>query len=230
LTEDQAAAFIAALEGTARVAVMLAIVTSMNKAEWLSLIWDRLNLTDRDGVADGERLPARSLAVRAGVYHGKFDTTKTPNRVRVIPLPAVLVQELQALKDNSRWTDPSDLVFVNPERRGVPLYTRHLERTVIKPVAKELGFEWFSWHSARRTIASISAGLASWSLTDRVQHLGHASAAQSEAYSVSAISRRRIGVEDIASRLVPSGPTVDGELGSPQLGASASGLGAHPLD
>jgi hypothetical protein len=111
---------------------------------------------------------------------------------------------------------------VNPNKHGEPVNARHLERTAIKPVAKELGFGWFTWHSARPTFSSLSAGRSSWSLKDRIAQMGHSGGgARTGAYAVSPLSRRRIGVEDIANRLIPTNENGLGAEDDPRLGAVA---------
>jgi hypothetical protein len=113
-----------------------------------------------------------------------------------------VVEALQGIKNQSEWTEEQDLVFVNPQQRGVPLNCRNLERRILKPIATELGIGFFSWHTARRTLSSLTSQLSS-SVADRMFSMGHSSAMMTQHYAVSDLQRRRVGVEEMARLLAP---------------------------
>jgi integrase len=206
LTFEQGSAFVQALPTPAKEMVLLGLTTSMCRAELLALRWGRANLTTAATVADGENLPAHCIAIREN-YYFKFGTVKTAARERLVGLPKVVVDALQNIKNESKWTEEQDLVFVNPLQRGVPLNSRNLERRVLKPVATALGIGFFSWHTARRTFSSLTAQLSSWSVADRMFSMGHSSAMMTQHYAVADLERRRIGAEDIA-RLLSAAPAL----------------------
>jgi len=191
-----------ALPSPAKEMVLIGMTTSMGRAELLGLRWGRVNLTDKSIIADGDSLPPHCLAIRENFYF-KFGTVKTAARDRLVALPKVVIEALQGIKDQSEWTEEHDLVFVNPQQRGVPLNCRNLERRVLKPVATALGIGFFSWHTARRTFSSLTSQLSSWSVADRMFSMGHSSAMMTQHYAVSDLQRRRIGVEEMAQLLAP---------------------------
>jgi integrase len=207
LTFEQGSALVQALPSPAKEMVLIGMTTSMGRAELLGLRWGRVNLTEKSIIADGDNLPPHCLAIRENFY---FGTVKTASRDRLVALPKVVVEALQGIKIQSEWTEEQDLVFVNPQQRGVPLNCRNLERRVLKPIAATLGIGFFSWHTARRTFSSLTSQLSSWSVADRMFSMGHSSAMMTQHYAVSDLQRRRVGVEDMARLLAPpASPTAE---------------------
>jgi integrase len=136
-----------------------------------------------------------------------LETPKTNQRVRIVPMPAVVVEALQAIKDASPWTDPADLVFPGA-KRGKPIDIHNLERRTLKPAAVRLGMPWLSWHCLRRTFAS-TADLLQFPIADVVSALGHGGYGMSLRYSQPQIERRRAGIDQMAALL--SGKQAEGQ-------------------
>jgi integrase len=80
--------------------------------------------------------------------------------------------------------------------RGKPLNTRNLKARVLNKVADRLGLK-FTFHVGRRSFASITSSMASWSQTERRKFLGHGSDAMTNHYSHAEWDRIQKGVNEI---------------------------------
>jgi integrase len=200
LTVRQASDLIAAMPSTAqhpaREMAMCSIMLSLGEAELLGLRWKSLNLTDEPEVRDGEVMPPRSLRVTENYYLKEFGSTKSENRERGLPLPPMIVQALRNHKTRSKWTGDDDVVFGSTVTRGKPLNTRNLKARVLNKVADRLGLK-FTFHVGRRSFASITSSMASWSQTERRKFLGHGSDAMTNHYSHAEWDRIQKGVNEI---------------------------------
>jgi integrase len=76
-----------------------------------------------------------------------------PSRGAELYHSSSVVTTLTALKHRGTFVGPEDLVFATT--KGTPLDETNLMRRLIKPVAKELGMPWLSWHVFRHTHASL---------------------------------------------------------------------------
>ncbi len=143
----------------------------------------RLRRTQKRYLTDAEvaalrvrrvRLERRELGIAEGMKDvdgvASYSDTKT-HRVRVIPFPAALVQDLAAAAAGKQ---PTDLVFTSP--RGAPLRNGNSRRNVFDPAAARAGLAGLTPHELRHTAASlaVSAG-ANVKAVQRM--LGDASAA-----------------------------------------------------
>ena len=86
------------------------------------------------------------LRVQRRMYDGKVDTTKSRDSKRRIPIPAALLERLQALGTTGEW--------IFHARGGVPLNPGNALKRYIRPVAKELEIELGGWHDFRHTVAT----------------------------------------------------------------------------
>jgi len=151
-------------------------------------------------------MPPRSLRVTENYYLKEFGTTKSENRERILPVPDMIVEALRNHKARSRWTGADDVVFGSTERRGIPLNTRNLKARVLNKVAAKLGLQ-FTFHVGRRSFASITSSMASWSQTERRKMLGHGADTMTNHYSHAEWDRIQKGVNEIENELRRSSGT-----------------------
>jgi integrase len=180
---------------------LLSMTGSLNVAEMLGLSWKRVNLTDETSVVGGEVLQPNSLVVRENYYRGKFGTVKAKSRRRTIPLSTMVVKALVTLRGRSQFSGPDDLIFVS--RKGTPLNENNLLRRVIKPIARELGMPWLSWHVFRHTHSTLGEQIG-MALSDRQAQMGHGDVRMTMHYTHSDLQRRRAGVEAMTEQLTAS--------------------------
>ena len=91
------------------------------------------------------------------VYEGHFDTLKTRNRNRRVPLSRAAVDVLIAHRSRALKTGLLDLVF--PSRRGTPIRPDNVLERVIHPVCDRLGRLRVGWHVFRHTHATLLSEL-----------------------------------------------------------------------
>jgi integrase len=196
LTLEECRVLLPALATPVREMASLSICTSMNFAEMAGLVWQRVNLTAEAGTADGENLPAYSLAVRQHYFAGEYCSVKSESREHIVPLPMVVVEGLPQIKAASKFTGPDDPVFCN--RTGRPHTIANLNKRTLKPTAESLGMGWVSWHAFRRTHATLM-DQANAAIADRIAQMGHSAFATTLKYTSADIERRRGSVEQISA-------------------------------
>lgn len=199
LSFRQGRELLARLPNPARDMALLSMTTSMNVAEMLGLRWGRVNLTGEPAIVGAEVVPPHSLLVRENYYRGEFGTVKAASRRRTVPLSSSVVEALASAKRRGNFTEPDDLVFAST--RGTPLDETNLMRRLVKPVAKELGMPWVSWHVFRHTHATLGEQIG-MALSDRQAQLGHGDVRMTLHYTHADIERRRAGIETMTGLLV----------------------------
>lgn len=177
---------------------LVSMTASLNVAELLGLRWSRLNLTSEVQVVGTEVLQPYSLAVRENYYRGKFGSVKKKSRNRNLPLSRSAIDALLAIRVESKFTGPDDLVFAS--RNGTPLNERNLLRRVLKPAGAQLGIPWLSWHVFRHTHATLGEEIG-MSLSDRQAQMGHGDVRMTLHYTHSDLTRRRQAIEAMSDRL-----------------------------
>ena len=70
-----------------------------------------------------------------------------------------------------------------------------------KPVGKQLGIPWLSWHGFRHSHATMGEQIA-MALSDRQAQMGHGDVRMTLHYTPSDLDRRRAAIEVIAEKLV----------------------------
>ena len=198
LTPEECRMLLPALTTPVREMASLSMCTSMNFAEMAGLVWQRVNLTAEAGTADGENLPAYSLAVRQNYFAGEYGSVKSESRERIVPLPMFVVAALQEIKAASKFTGPGDPVFSN--RAGRPHTIANLNKRILKPMAESLGMGWVSWHAFRRTHATLM-DQENAAIADRIAQMGHSALAMTLKYTSADIERRR-GIVELVSALI----------------------------
>jgi len=190
-TIEQCRALLAALpchpHPPVREMARMAICCSCSQAEFLGLRWQMVNLTEAPITVDGEQIPPRAIRIVANLYKGQFGTTKTPGRVRNVPLPAKVVEELTVLQGRGHDVGPDDLVFCS--RSGHHVLLSNLNRAFFRPITKRLDLQ-ISWHELRHSHASLVQALG-MSYLDAQANMGHLGGSTTLNYTHPDIERRR---------------------------------------
>ncbi len=187
LMAEQIARLLAQLRGPVRTMVLLAILTGLRVGEILALRWQDVDLDE------GE------LRVVQAVYRGCLGSPKTRGSKRTIPLPQGVTLALRKL---AHGMAPEGLVF--PSRKGTVLNDTNLLLRVLKPAGKLIGAPWISWHTFRRTHATLLQ-LAGGSAKDAQAQLGHSQITTTLGiYTIPVPAHQREAVEKL-SQLVTNG-------------------------
>jgi integrase len=190
LMPEQVSRFLAVLREPARTMVLLAILTGLRVGEILALRWQDADL-DR-----GE------LRVMQAVYRGCMGSPKTKGSKRTIPLPETAIGTLKNLKQWTHGLIPERLVF--PSRKGTVINDTNLLLRVLKPAGKLAGVPWVSWHTFRRTHATLLQ-LAGGSAKDAQAQLGHSQITTTLGiYTIPIPAHQREAVEKL-SQMVTNG-------------------------
>jgi len=197
------------LPPTVRAMALVSMTASLNVAEILALRWKRVNLTDEVAVIGGEVLEPWSLAVRENYYRGKFGSVKARSRRRNLPLSRSVADALLAIRAESKFTGPDDLVFAS--RNGTPLNERNLLRRDLKPAGKQLEIPWLSWHVFRHTHATLGEQIG-MALSDRQAQMGHGDVRMTLHYTHSDMDRRRQAIEAMSDRLIGESAASSGSV------------------
>ena len=155
LMPEQVVRLLAVLREPVRSMVFLAILTGLRVGEILALRWQDVDL---------ERGELRFVQA---VYRGCLGSPKTKGSRRTVPLPQAVIVTLRKL---AHGVTPEGLVF--PSRKGTVLNDTNLLLRVLKPAGKLAGVPWVSWHTFRRTHATLLQ-LADGSAKDAQAQLGH---------------------------------------------------------
>ena len=139
--------------------VLVGILTGLRVGEILGLYWEDLDL---------ER---GTLRVERAIYRASLGTPKTKGSKRTLPLPGVAIAALKQQRSRTLKHGPNDLVF--PSRKGTPFSDTNLLLRDLKPAGAKMGAPWLSWHTLRRTHATLLQ-VAGGSAKDAQAQLGHA--------------------------------------------------------
>jgi integrase len=204
LMPDQVVRLLAILREPVRTMVLVGVLTGLRVGEILALRWQDVDL-DR-----GE------LRVEQAVYRGCLGSPKTEGSRRTLPLPGTATQALGALARRSMRVNPESLVFAS--RKNTVLNDTNLLLRVLKPAGKQIGVPWVSWHTFRRTHATLLQ-LAGGSAKDAQAQLGHSQITTTLGiYTIPVPAHQRAAVEKL-SRLVTNGD---------EFGAKAETGVTHP--
>ena len=121
----------------------------------------------------------------------RYQTLKT-QKPRTVPLPRLVREELALHMAASRWQDPEAAVFASSV--GTPIDYGNILTRKLKPVARELGMPWVSWHTFRHTASTLAEG-AGIAESDRMQILGQSSGEINRLYTHASLERSREGME-----------------------------------
>jgi integrase len=201
LSAEQARAVLAELPGQCRAMALLSMIGSLNIAEMAALRWKWVNLDDENRIVDGEALPPGTVAVRGNFYRGKFGSTKTTARMRIVPLAEAVIELLSELRNTSEYAGPEDFVFTNS--RGGPVDDLNLVKRKLVPAGERAGLPFrLTWHVFRHTTATL-ADITDMRAGDRKALMGHSSLDTTMIYTHSELNVRRQAVEKMAALIVP---------------------------
>ena len=182
LTPEQITALLRVLREPFRTMVRLAILTGLRVGEILGLEWGDVNFNSAE------------LRVKQRWYRGDMDTPKTRSSRRILPLPRVCLESLRAISKRE-----SGLIFQT--RNAYPFSDSNILRRELKPAGEKIGAPWLSWHTFRRTHATLLQ-LAGGSLKDAQAQLGHTQLSTTlEIYTLPLPAHQRAAVENL-SRLL----------------------------
>ncbi len=185
LSVQQIRALLMLLKEPCRTMVLLGVLTGLRVGEILGLRWQDVDLVN--GL----------LKVEQAVYRGSLGSPKTKGSRRVIPLPETARDALSAFKGAGQ-----ELVFRT--REGTPYQDNNLLHRELKPAGRKIGAPWLSWHTLRRTHATLLQA-AGGSLKDASAQLGHSKLSTThEIYTQPLPAHQRMAVEQLA-HLVTNG-------------------------
>jgi len=167
-----------------RTMALLGLLTGMRIGEILGLRWKDIDLS------------TGQLRVSQAIYRGMVNSPKTKSSRRVLPLPSSVVRTLVSLRTIPGEFTEEMLVFRT--RKGTPLNDTNLLRRHLKPVGRKIEAPWLSWHTFRRTHATMLQ-VAGGSLKDAQAQLGHSKMSTTlEIYTFPVPDHQRMAVENLA--------------------------------
>lgn len=185
------------LREPSRTMVLLGLLTGMRIGEILGLRWQDVDAT------------ARQLRIRQTIYRGAINTPKTKGSWRILPLPHVIVRALMAIRPDPAQCAEETLVFRT--HQGTPLSDTNLLHRHLKPAGRTIGAPWLSWHTLRRTHATMLQ-MAGGTLKDAQAQLGHTKLSTTlEIYTFPVPEHQRMAVENLA-QMVTNGDESDKRL------------------
>ena len=140
-----------------RTIAMVGILAGLRIGEILGLRWENVNFA------------SRTLRIEHAVYRGVLGTPKTKGSRRTLPMPEALIRAMEG--HSYRSEDRSGLVFAT--RTGKPYSDTNLLARVLRPAGVQIGAPWLSWHTLRRTHATLLSESGA-SPKDAQTQLGHA--------------------------------------------------------
>ncbi len=135
---------------------LIAMFTGLNMLEICGLQWKHVNLTASPVHVDGTLVPPRSIAVKKQWNRVDLDNVRE-NRSRDVAVSQLLLSLLTELKQKQAYAGPNNFVLVT--RAGTAFWPSTILQNRLKPLGRELGMPWISWHlftKAHKTIMSES--------------------------------------------------------------------------
>ena len=166
LTFEQVKAVLQTLSSPLQEIAMFAISTDMNLGETCDLQWKHVNLNDTERMVDGERIPARSLAVRRAGNRADLWINKPARNSRIIEIQEPLFSSLRQLSQRNQSFRGDARVIVSDKGAPIPASVRTY---LSKQLAKASGVPWLTWQVLRRTRSSFYADFLSQLSAPRLQ-------------------------------------------------------------
>ena len=142
------------------------------------------------------------IQIEQACYRGLLGSPKTKGSRRTLPLPSALLIPLARIYAHAKRIGEDDLVFQT--RNGTPLNDTNLLHRHLKPAGGKIGVPWLSWHTLRRTHATLLQ-MSGASLRDAQAQLGHSKMSTTlEVYTLPTPAHLRQAVETL-SQLVTNG-------------------------
>jgi integrase len=158
LTPQQIPRLLAILREPFRTMSLVGILTGLRVGEILGLRWADVDFN------------SAQLRVSQRYYRGEMDSPKTRASQRTLPLPPECIQALKRLQAGSQPEQKDALVFRTS--KGTPHNDTNILHRELKPAGQKISAPWLSWHTFRRTHATLLQ-LAGGSLKDAQAQLGH---------------------------------------------------------
>ena len=171
--------------------VMLVAVTGLRVGELLALRWQAIDVQ------------AGTLRVQESVTRGQFQTPKTEQGIRTIPLGPFACDLVQRHRQRTLDTEPTSLLFVTA--KGKPHSASNLLAKIIQPAAQRAGLGHITWHQLRHVHSSL---LHNMGVPVKIaqQQLGHASVATTlNIYTHVVADTHRKAIVDLERELFPYG-------------------------
>jgi integrase len=162
LTLTQAKDLIRAMQYPEKELALIVMLTHMNVAEICGLQWKWVNLTDEWSMAEGERIPPKTIAVRKHFYRGELVTLPKRSRKRFLSIPEPLLPILGALRQRLRYTGSDDFVLVSAV--GTPINEKDIAMRHLKPIGRAMQMPWLSWRVFSRTHTALAYQFGTQSL------------------------------------------------------------------
>jgi len=199
LMAEQVSLLLRYLREPVRIMVLIAVLTGLRVGEILGLRWQDLDLEK------GE------LRVEQAVYRGCVGSPKTKASKRTLPLPQAVIIALRARAQRPSALQGQGLVFAT--RKGTAFSDTNLLLRELKPAARKIGLPWVSWHTFRRTHATLLQ-LAGGSVKDAQAQLGHSQITTTLGiYTIPVPAHQRAAVEKL-SGLVTNGDEFGSDRGT----------------
>jgi integrase len=190
LQPEQILQLLTLLKEPVRTMVLLGVLTGMRIGEILGL--RRKDVDFSSG----------QIQIEQACYRGLLGSPKTRGSRRTLPLPRALVLCLIRIYEHAPRTEENDLVFQT--RNGRPLNDTNLLHRHLKPAGWKIGMPSLSWHTLRRTHATLLQASGA-SLKDAQSQLGHSRMSTTfEVYTLPIPAHLRLAVENL-SQLVTNG-------------------------
>ena len=188
LTSQQCQKLLTVLPEPVRTMVLVGIMAGLRVGEILGLRWQDVDFN------------AQTIRIEQAAYRGTLGSPKTKGSKRTLPLPEALLWELRRHQRLSANLD--GLVFANKAQN--PFNDTNLLNRHLKPAGKKIGAEWLSWHTFRRTHATLLSQSGA-SPKDAQAQLGHAHISTTmDTYTQPTPQHQREAVERL-SQLVTNG-------------------------
>jgi integrase len=190
LMPPQIPKLLAVLREPYRTMALVGILTGLRVGELLGLRWSDVDFD------------TAQLRVNQRYYRGEMDSPKTRASQRTLPLPPECIEAFRRLQAASQPEQKDALVFRT--RKGTPYSDTNILHRQLKPAGQKIGAPWLSWHTFRRTHATLLQ-LAGGSLKDAQAQLGHSRLSTTlEIYTIPIPAHQREAVAKL-SQLVTSG-------------------------
>ena len=195
LTADALNRLLSQLDQPFSTMVALVALSGLRIGELLALRW---RVVDFGG---------GTLRVRESVFLDKFQTPKSDEGTRTLPLGPIACELLKRHRQRSVQTAPEDLVF--PAPKGGPYKESNLLQEVLQPAAAAAGLGHVTWHQLRHVHSSVLHDLG---VPVKViqQQLGHAAVETTlNIYTHVVGETQRKAIEDLERVLFPNVPKFD---------------------
>ncbi len=192
---EEATAVINAVPSGFHAAIATLAVTGLRAGELVALRWEDIDFLDQ------------TINVKASVWRGQIQTTKTRSSNAVLSIPSQLVGILQEHKSSSRFIDSDDFVFCEDD--GRPLNPDKLRKRAIYPALTKLGIPRHSRASgchAFRHLAGSVAHRETGSVKLAQQLLRHSSVATTSNIYVHTDQKDMEGVADLLGKVLLEKP------------------------